>query len=781
MVPPLTRPSSTTRYDSVREKLFMIHGPVDDDLLADEFNSGDNLDSSTFSRKEGRSYQWDTVDGKQSASTPATGRRTRRKRPSTQRRLMEEGISSSRNRIDYFGSSDDFDDDDGEDRFDGGMSPRERRKQKRQHGRRRRSSQSSPSTIARSFQRVLVNFVQGISDDFLPERVIRVGTQVFRRTSSTARRWFDDLVEYTFVIGENDDDEVYDGDDDVEEESIPSRQVGRSISRLTSRRNREERDVVQGTKRRDPVHQEKSTLEKTEERISQDDSSFHSSQSVKTSGRISTTSPTEIISPEEADAHWETPRDQRPSLREILSVLNDNNIVYSPKATREELEVLYRAVMDSEAYNPAQETSASATSRTERHPDDYTTATVSHEWEVTSRVQKVPRRKIPSSEGRNKGDKAYRSIQTSSTRLSQQEENPRARTLDTTPIIVDAVVERFSQIDEGRDAIIDIEDEYLYQEGRSPSRLDEGRGMSRKAIPSSRARKSRRKRSLEQYQEMNEIEDVSIPRLLPADEEQQTNVRTRNGKSRTRGTRSSEGTEPISDRKIYSPYRNRDIYVDGLDNIGDLFARTVDSVLWGDSDTEQGTASNHRNASNRTKRRTVDSPPRRARSGHWKDRMEEQFDYIMGIHEDGKYYRRWSTQEFHDDQVAEGTDAVSYARGRSPRQRRRISTGSPWEGEDTLLGMLFGAEDRSPSLVGSGSMLRLLRTLTRFSVVFLSALCRWASVRGSLPKPVVAVAAVSAVLCSRPGFRIRNLALSLLSIRAVGEFLHGYMYEEEDF
>ena len=163
--------------------------------------------------------------------------------------------------------------------------------------------------------------------------------------------------------------------------------------------------------------------------------------------------------------------------------------------------------------------------------------------------------------------------------------------------------------------------------------------------------------------------------------------------------------------------------------------------------------------------------------------MEEQFDFIMGIHQDGKYYNRWLGQEFEDDEAAEGTDAVSYARGRSPNQRRkkRIATRPVWEERDSLLGILFGVDDPSPSFVGSGSMLKILRTLLRSSAILMSGVCRWASVRGTLPKPVVVVGALSALLCSKPGGRVRNLVLSLLAVRALGELLHGYMYNDDDF
>ena len=57
---------------------------------------------------------------------------------------------------------------------------------------------------------------------------------------------------------------------------------------------------------------------------------------------------------------------------------------------------------------------------------------------------------------------------------------------------------------------------------------------------------------------------------------------------------------------------------------------------------------------------------------------------------------------------------------------------------------------------------------------------RWASVRGSIPQPVVVVAAISAGLSARPGRRLRTIVMALLAMRMLGEFVHGYIYEDDD-
>ena len=88
---------------------------------------------------------------------------------------------------------------------------------------------------------------------------------------------------------------------------------------------------------------------------------------------------------------------------------------------------------------------------------------------------------------------------------------------------------------------------------------------------------------------------------------------------------------------------------------------------------------------------------------------------------------------------------------------------------------------RPNSFFGSGSLVRILQTLLKSSGLLAGGVSRWASVRGSLPQPVVVVGVLSAALSSRPGSRIRNVFLTVLAIRATAEILHGYMYDDDEF
>uniref|UniRef100_A0A6V0ASH8 Uncharacterized protein n=2 Tax=Pseudo-nitzschia australis TaxID=44445 RepID=A0A6V0ASH8_9STRA len=185
---------------------------------------------------------------------------------------------------------------------------------------------------------------------------------------------------------------------------------------------------------------------------------------------------------------------------------------------------------------------------------------------------------------------------------------------------------------------------------------------------------------------------------------------------------------------------------------------------------------------------------------HWKDRAEERLDRILGVHEvGGKTYDRWSRKEKLDttEDIARGYDAVSYAKGhrRPPRERRRRRNAALrndekpfWEQKGPILSVLLGHsnwDDSRPSqrslrsnlddvvegLRSSRTMTALLRNLLLVCARIIGSLCRWASVRDTIPRPVVFSGAIAAGLVSRPGDRIKSVLLTLLSVRVLGEWL----------
>jgi hypothetical protein len=718
------RSTSPMTHSYNRVAIFISRRPrlEDDDNSASQewISSGDipNSTNSTASRKK--------MDTLFSSNTAGSGSPERQRRDHGRsgdeeqqfgpRRRNRSARRQRQQNEDYIFTEGVEEEEEEEETHEGGRTSKRTQRRHRQ----RRSSRS----VAEPIWGVL-HVARSTISALLPDRVQDIGSLASRMAKRKTQQFFDELVMYTF---------------DEEIPNIVERKSGPSSSSRKKRQKRIRKDTF--------VDDSKRPL--------QDDDSLFDSQNVKTRG--SDVSPTmdeinETWSSEVARQGYD-PQDVKIPLHEILSLLDDRDVVFSPKATREELEVLFRSLLGSE---PGAKRSQDHTTQVEEPGD---TAEKSH-----MKQKVVIARRNESDSVRTRVVKANRKAQTGATRLLQ--DSPGTKPVDAAPIIVDAVVENFSKRHGGKDTI--------YQE-RWTSPYDDEEAPPRSRIPN-RSRKLRRKRSSRRYEPTSEFDvSNSIPQLPPSQEN------TDSPRYRTNAARSARVTGQATDRRIYSPYRNRDIFVDGLDHFGDLVAKTVDSLLWGDSDDEMD-VTNDGQYSNRTTTQSATAPSMRGRSGNWKDRMEEQFDFILGIHQDGKYYNRWFGQEFEDDEAAEGTDAVSFARGLSPSQRRkrRIAARPPWEERDSLLGVLFGVDDRSPSFVGSGSILKILQILLRSCAILVSGVCRWASVRGTLPKPIVVVSTLSALLCSRPGGRVRNFVLSLVAVRALGELLHGYMYNDDDF
>ena len=108
----------------------------------------------------------------------------------------------------------------------------------------------------------------------------------------------------------------------------------------------------------------------------------------------------------------------------------------------------------------------------------------------------------------------------------------------------------------------------------------------------------------------------------------------------------------------------------------------------------------------------------------------------------------------------EGTDAFSYGRGRA---RSRVHDKPLWEQEGTPWTLLFGKASPGKKLQfrdaidgEPGQMLGIVKMLLRTGLVGAGYACRWASVRGSIPQPLVVVAISTAALSARR-HRLRDL------------------------
>lgn len=257
-------------------------------------------------------------------------------------------------------------------------------------------------------------------------------------------------------------------------------------------------------------------------------------------------------------------------------------------------------------------------------------------------------------------------------------------------------------------------------------------------------------------------------------------------------------------RRIYSPYgpsrptgfEQDDAAVgdekDGLERFGEFLADSVDNVLWGSDSgkVEAETDARIPRTGDRysTPRGSVRSRRSSKKNGHWKDRMEEQLDYMLGIHENDISYDQWTNRE--------REDAENATTGRASKQQtRRNGNDRPyWEEDGSVFSVLFGT-DRSGrdgpgstasigndlvSALRSHSVTMVLRSVLLLGAKMVGTMARWASVGGSIPPPIVALGTLSAGLLSRPGGKIKNMIFWLLSVRVVGEFLQGYLYSDDD-
>ena len=298
-----------------------------------------------------------------------------------------------------------------------------------------------------------------------------------------------------------------------------------------------------------------------------------------------------------------------------------------------------------------------------------------------------------------------------------------------------------------------------------------------------------------------------------------------------------------SNKKVYSPYINNhnhrsssagsgDAWDDNdrdlVDRVGEFLADTADSFMWGkyddDDDIQEGdspptapnggkkkqgsrrsatTAASSQQQQSPQRSRTGGGRPKHARK-HWKDRLEERLDSLLGIHEEGPFYNNWAERSAAENQRnseagGDDYDAFSVAQGRRrpksrPRRRpKHRASSNPreekpfWEqGNANPISMLFGAG--GPANGGTpffddrkfgpeyGSVLTVVRTVLRSLSLVGGLLCRWASTQGALPQPVVVIGATAAGLCARPRRRLLAVGIALLLMRTVGEMLHGYTY-----
>jgi hypothetical protein len=254
---------------------------------------------------------------------------------------------------------------------------------------------------------------------------------------------------------------------------------------------------------------------------------------------------------------------------------------------------------------------------------------------------------------------------------------------------------------------------------------------------------------------------------------------------------------PPPRKRVYSPYTTSgfedpaaaaaaaaaDDDRDVVDHVADFLADTADKFMWGKFDDKVPRQKKSDFTPNPRPR------PRKQQPRHWKDRLEERLDSMMGLHEDGDFYTKWAAREEQEKREEGGNDVFSVAQGRQPKKRQKRIYDKPfWEEEGNLISLLFGRNKSGGNLFfenrlgfESGSVLVLIRAALKSFMLVGSYLCRWASTQGALPQPVVVMGVTAAGLCARPRRRLLAIGIALLLLRTVGEVLHGYAYGPESW
>lgn len=256
--------------------------------------------------------------------------------------------------------------------------------------------------------------------------------------------------------------------------------------------------------------------------------------------------------------------------------------------------------------------------------------------------------------------------------------------------------------------------------------------------------------------------------------------------------------------------QSEDDRVEDDDNDDDGPTLSPDNTDNNDTGDDQATSEHHGNAERSTVGRTTTTtmPGRRKKKRYWRDRLTETVDYALGIHhQEGKYYHDWSDRVAEEDAEERdgGDDPLSVALGRNAMQRRRRNgsgrnIGTPfWEEEGSLLSILFDDGEfgsssnkkkygqdiltmlnRSREEAGVNVMTSIFKSVFKTSLIVTRSVCTWASVRGTLPRPLVVFLVGTAALSARRGSRLLTVGLTLVVLRTAAEALHGYVRGDDD-
>lgn len=173
-------------------------------------------------------------------------------------------------------------------------------------------------------------------------------------------------------------------------------------------------------------------------------------------------------------------------------------------------------------------------------------------------------------------------------------------------------------------------------------------------------------------------------------------------RGRQRRTRNGSNDK---NKQIYSNYvYDEDGEIEGpFDRLGEFLTNSADRLLWGpesvDNDgtyEQQDQSDGQREQGSRGRK---DQKPR-----YWKDRLAEQVDYALGIHEDGKYYNSWEKQLDEEQRIRDRDGPQFWESNSSPRKRRPQAKGKVkykrplWEEDGSIVSMVLGRTKRGGKL-----------------------------------------------------------------------------------
>ena len=299
-----------------------------------------------------------------------------------------------------------------------------------------------------------------------------------------------------------------------------------------------------------------------------------------------------------------------------------------------------------------------------------------------------------------------------------------------------------------------------------------------------------------------------------------TDRKRRRNKRRSRKRKEGRNGEKRKIYSVYDPSEDEGLNADVFDEFGNRLADVAENMLWGDEGNNEPNPKDPKrdvNARRRKKRRSKsgaaalddgnpyeeDLQPKR----HWRDRLADRLDAAMGVHEKGSYYQEWADRIEFDEETKVGDDPEDWVMGRHKNQRRmgltpeerearrRPNRSKPkrrggvdkyfWNQDGNVMSALLGRsrsgnraaiDELFSQPLGANAITTLIRSGFQLSLALFTNTCRWASVRGSLPQPIVVFFTGTSLVLAPKGKRLVTTAVTLFALRALAEALHGYIY-----